>query len=417
MLRLLLPCFLLLGLLACRAAADEKPRPLTPWQLRALVAQKPTGDDLEHLRQQIDATFSKADQDARTAKPKVEEGLACWVVRFPGSRPPGESPSGDGKFRLVQTDGEHQEWLLTPIAPGDDHHVLFLDLPNPSELNYAIELNKERLGKGQVRIEFYNFGPDSYPQDVPKGTVTKYEWKSQIFANTVRDYWVYVPAQYDPKVPACVMVFQDGGGYVGDQFRVPAVFDNLIARKEIPVIIGIFINPGNIPQEGGKPPVSNRSFEYDTLSDQYARFLLEEIIPEVSKKYSLRTDPGSRAICGISSGGICAWTVAWEKPDQFGKVLSHVGSFTNIRGGHVYPALIRKNDRKDIRVYLQDGIRDLDNQFGNWPLANQEMASALKFKGYDYVLDMGPGFHSGKYGGAHLPEEMRWLWRDWRPKD
>jgi enterochelin esterase family protein len=182
----------------------------------------------------------------------------------------------------------------------------------------------------------------------------------------------------------------------------------------MPVTIGIFINPGTVPaaEEGAKGR-SNRSFEYDSLSDQYARFLEKEILPEVAKSYSLREDADSRAICGISSGGICAFTVAWQRPDLFRKVLSHVGSFTNIRGGHVYPALIRKTKRepKPIRVFLQDGSGDLDNDYGNWPLANQQMAAALKFAKYDYRFEYGDGGHNGKHGGAILPESLRWLWR------
>jgi enterochelin esterase family protein len=182
----------------------------------------------------------------------------------------------------------------------------------------------------------------------------------------------------------------------------------------MPVSIGIFINPGETPAaEEGKKGRSNRSFEYDSLSDQYARFLLDEILPEVGKKYNLTQDPAGRAICGISSGGICAWTVAWERPDAFRKVLSHVGSFTNIRGGHVYPALIRKAERKPIRVFLQDGAKDLDNAYGNWPLANQEMAAALKFSGYDYKFEFGTEGHNGKHGGAIFPDSLRWLWRDY----
>jgi enterochelin esterase family protein len=270
----------------------------------------------------------------------------------------------------------------------------------------------------QFQAGDYQLGPDSTEQpDVPKGKVTKSTWKSEIFADTVRDYWVYVPAQYDAKKPACVMVFQDGGNYVNDkgQFRVPVVFDNLIHKKEMPVTIGLFINPGNFATaNAGEKPRSNRSFEYDTLSDQYARFLEKEMLPEVAKSYSLRTDAAGRAICGISSGGICAFTVAWERPDLFSKVLSHVGSFTNIRGGAVYPGLVRKTARnpKPIRVFLQDGENDLDNQFGSWPLANRQMAAALKFAHYDYQFVMGTEAHNGKHGGAILPESLRWLWRD-----
>ncbi len=254
---------------------------------------------------------------------------------------------------------------------------------------------------------------------MPKGTVTQHRWEdSKVFPGTVRDYWIYVPAQYDGSQPACVMVFQDGKWYVNDNgdFRVPIVFDNLIHKKEMPITIGIFINPGEIPPDkDGAKPRRNRSYEYDSLSDEYARFLLEEILPEVGKTYKLTDDPEGRAIGGISSGGICAWTVAWERPDAFRKVLSHVGSFTNIRGGHVYPALIRKIERKPIRVFLQDGEGDLDNLFGNWPLANRQMAAALKYSGYEYEFVLGEGGHNGKHGGAILPDSLRWLWKGYHP--
>ncbi len=253
---------------------------------------------------------------------------------------------------------------------------------------------------------------------MPEGVVTQHQWEnSKIFPGTVRDYWIYVPKQYDGSQPACVMVFQDGEWYqnrTGD-FRVPTVLDNLIHQGEMPVTIGVFINPGVFPPEKeGANPRSNRSYEYDSLSDEYARFLLEEILPEVGKNYKLTDDPEGRAICGISSGGICAWTVAWERPDAFRKVLSHVGSFTNIRGGHVYPAIIRKTEPKPIRVFLQEGEGDLDNLFGNWPLANRQMAAALKYAGYEHEFVMGEGGHNGKHGGAILPDSLRWLWKDYK---
>ena len=274
--------------------------------------------------------------------------------------------------------------------------------------------------RGSVRAaDDYQLGPDSQrarggsPWDRDQGQLDQPD-----FPGTVRDYWVYVPAQYDAAKPTNVMVFQDGGSYVDEngQFRVPVVFDNLIHQQEMPVTIGIFINPGVVPaaQPGGEPQ-RNRSFEYDSLSDQYARFLLEEILPEVAKNYNLTKSAEGRAICGISSGGICSWTVAWERPDAFSKVLSHVGSFTNIRGGHVYPALIRKTPAKPIRIFMQDGVGDLDNEHGSWPLANQEMAASLKFSKYDYRFVFGDGAHNGKQGGAILPESLRWLWREATP--
>lgn len=261
----------------------------------------------------------------------------------------------------------------------------------------------------------YPLGPDSQRQDgVPQGTVTAHQWKeSQIYPGTERNYWIYVPAQYDKAKPAAVMVFQDGESYLKEDgpFRSTIVTDNLIHKQEMPVTIGIFINPGVVPASAPEAkPRRNRSYEYDRLGDEYARFLLEEILPHVGQSYSLTDNPDERGICGISSGGICAFTVAWERPDAFRKVISHVGSFTNIQGGHVYPELIRKADKKPLRVFLQEGSGDLDNLFGNWPLANQQMAAALKFKGYDYRFEYGDGGHNGKHGGALLPDAMRWVW-------
>ncbi len=265
----------------------------------------------------------------------------------------------------------------------------------------------------------YVLGPDSLPQPgVPKGEVTKYPWNdSKIYPGTVRNFYVYVPQQYDPSKPACVFVCQDRVMY-----EAPTVFDNLIHRKEMPVTIGIFIEPGDVllqPGEAprrrsdGRPaPRKNRSAEYDTLSDEYATFLLEEILPEVSKSYNLTTDPERRCIAGSSSGGICAFTACWEHPDAFRKCFTTVGSFTNIRGGNAYPDLVRNSPKKPIRVFQQDGANDIVNQFGSWPEANKAMAAALQEKGYDHQFVFGEGVHSAKHGTAIFPEAMRWIWRD-----
>ncbi|MCR9201855.1 MAG: alpha/beta hydrolase-fold protein [Planctomycetaceae bacterium] len=265
----------------------------------------------------------------------------------------------------------------------------------------------------------YSLGPLSQQTDgVPRGRLTKHVWESTIFAGTTREYQVYIPAQYDGTQPACLMVFQDGHAYASPtgQLRVPVVFDNLIHSGELPVTICVFVNPGHKGSEQPKNRwrASNRSFEYDTLSDQYARFIQRELMPHVIEQFALNIsdDPADRAICGASSGGICAFTVAWEHPEWFGKVLSHIGSYTNIRGGHVYPALIRKTEPKPIRVYLQDGSNDLDNEHGNWWLSNLQMDKALAFMNYDYLFVAGQGTHSQKHGGAILPDSLRWLWRD-----
>jgi len=263
----------------------------------------------------------------------------------------------------------------------------------------------------------YKLGPDSQVHEgVPRGEVTQYSWTSHIFPGTVRDYWVYIPKQYDPAKPACVMVFQDGGGYVKEDgsWRVPVVFDNLIHKKEMPVTIGIFINPGVVPAASDKTlPRFNRSFEYDGLGDQYVRFLLEEILPEVGKKYNLAKDGNSRAIAGASSGAICAFTAAWERPEEFSRVFSTIGTYVGLRGGNNYPTLIRKTEPKPIRIFLQDGSNDLNIYGGNWFLANQEMLSAFQLAGNDVKHEWGDGVHSSKHGGAILPDALRWLWRDY----
>ncbi len=263
----------------------------------------------------------------------------------------------------------------------------------------------------------YRLGVDSLPQEgVPKGTVEKHTWnESRIYPGTTYDYWVYVPAQYDEAKPACVMVFQDGGGYVKTKgakgaVRVPTVFDNLIHKGEIPVTIGIFINPGR--KDSGS---SNREDEYVPLNDTYARFLLEEILPEVGKDYNLVDNAAGRAICGMSDGGLCSFTVVWERPDAFSKAISHVGSYTRLRGGSEYPYLIRKTrgNPKPIRVFLQDGENDINIIQGNWTLANINMASALMFARYDYRFEMGTGGHDTYHGGAIFPDTLRWIWRDY----
>ncbi|MDA1015619.1 MAG: alpha/beta hydrolase-fold protein [Planctomycetota bacterium] len=267
----------------------------------------------------------------------------------------------------------------------------------------------------------YEYGPDSSRQDgVPQGKVTMHVWKdSKVFPGTIRRYWVYVPAQYTGNSDASLMVFQDGHAYVAEsgQFRVPIVFDNLIHKGDMPVTIAVLIDPGHLkdalpPKPGWQPRPENRSVEYDSLLPDYTKFLLTEILPAVEKDYRITSDPKGRAVCGISSGGICAFTVAWERPDRFQKVLSHVGSFVNIRGGDHYPALIRKTENKGLRVFLQDGSHDLDNQHGNWPLGNKQMAAALVFAKYDFKFVFGEGAHNGNHGGAILPDSLRWLWRN-----
>jgi enterochelin esterase-like enzyme/sugar lactone lactonase YvrE len=274
------------------------------------------------------------------------------------------------------------------------------------------------LGSGTMLwAEDYVLGPDSQVQPgVPKGELTKRTWTSRIFPGTTRDYWVYVPKQYDASKPAAVMVFQDGAGYVREDgnWRVPVVFDNLIHKGEMPVTVGVFVNPGVVPAASDAAlPRFNRSLEYDSVDDRYARFLLEELLPEVGKSLNLVQTGNGRAIAGASSGAICAFNVAWHRPDQWSRVFSTIGTYVGLRGGHSYPTLVRKTEPKPLRVFLQDGSNDLNIYAGNWWFANQAMLSALEFSGYDVKHVWGDGAHDGKHGGAILPDALRWLWRDY----
>jgi len=262
----------------------------------------------------------------------------------------------------------------------------------------------------------YHLGPDSQRKEViPKGVITKYEWQSKLY-NNFREYYVYVPAQYDSTKAAALMVFQDGHAYVNEtgDFRVPVVYDNLIYQKKLPVTICLFVNPGHNTKDypESRFRVSNRADEYDVLDDRYTIMLMDEFIPELKKKYNISNDPKMHGIGGLSSGAICAFTAAWEHPEYFHKVLSQIGSYTNIRGGNNYPSIIRKHKKKDIKIFMQDGSNDLNNEHGDWWLANLEMESALKFKGYELRFEKGTGTHSGKHGGAILPESLIWLWSD-----
>jgi gluconolactonase len=268
-----------------------------------------------------------------------------------------------------------------------------------------------------LAAEEYKLGPDSQRQEgVPKGTVTKHQWTSRLYPGTVRDYWIYLPAQYDKSKPACVMVFQDGGGFVTEDgsWRAPVVLDNLIAKHEMPVTVGIFVNPGVLPAlSPDQQSRYNRSYEYDALGDRYARFLIEEILPEVGKSYNLSADPNDRGIAGSSSGAIAAFTAAWNRPDAFRRVLSTIGSYTNLKGGDIYANLIRKTEPLPLRVFLQDGSNDLNLYAGSWFLANQALASALDFAGYETKFVVGTEGHNAKHGGAILPDALRWLWHDY----
>jgi enterochelin esterase-like enzyme len=405
--KLLITCVAIL-LLATAANARQAPDTFTPASLEAALASaKLDGPEADKLAERIRASFGGSDVLLKGAAPKIDELKVAWAVEAPQLAP-------DAQVRVV-SDAVLFTMPLTKVG-SSGLYAGVANLSHGTAFTWHFELGApdRRIGGGQ--LEVYETHPDSREKPgVPRGVVKQMPpWESKIFAGTTREWWVYVPAQYKPESPAAVMVFQDGASY---RDYVPIVFDNLIAKGDMPVTVGIFIQPGVYIADKR----SNRSFEYDTLSDQYARFLLEEILPEVEKTTKLRHDAASRAIAGASSGGICSFTVAWERPNEFSKVVSWIGSFTNIaagktlkEGGHNYEAMIRKTPRKPIRVFLQDGSNDLDNANGNWPLANQTLAKSLSYARYDYKFEYGQGFHSHRHGRAILSDTLRWLWRDYQ---
>ena len=401
----------------------------------AIAAEKMTAPQLidlaksnsANLREAITATF-----DARDLK----EGTA-WT--------------GHGPDFFFATQAPSQPSLVIDKAPGPAmQHLAGSDLwyaaariePVGRLHSFHYMINGATFGG---KLDLPAFGPLSYLQPgVPSGTLSeKIEHTSKIYDGMKSEYWIYVPAQYDPKTPAALMVFQDGGGYIQRDANNPTlnVLDNLIAEKKIPVMIAVFINPGDVTDSPGTPTYnfvkaysdkwhrtlkdSMRSTLYDTVSDRYARFLRDEVLADVQSRYSIRKDAYNHAITGLSSGGICSFNAAWQMPDQFSRVISWIGSFTSIQwkedpgtpdGGQDYPEKVLREPRRNLRVWLQDGSEDQENdRYGSWPLANVRLANALKLKGYDFHFSFGKGTHNSGQGAAEFPEEMIWLWRDYDP--
>lgn len=384
----------------------------TPPQLADALKSRRKRDELAaRLRQ-----WYGADDLKRGGRAKEQGLTVAFAIEAPNA-----PDKGDKSPRVVSEDGSVTVKLKR--VGKTDVYAGVETFKDGQGFRYAYQVGELKVGDWRD-LEVYAARPEwTVDPNIPHGKIIKMEpFKSQVFDGTTRDWWVYIPAQAKVDVPCALMVHQDGGGAgTGGRDRVATVYDNLIAKGDIPPMVAIFINPGIFAD--GK---QNRSVEYDTLSPRYAQFLIDEILPAVDKIQKLRTDAKGRGITGTSSGGICAFTVAWERPEQFSKVESGVGSFTNLQGGesgigggHNYPALIRNEigwDRKGkphpIRVFLSDGANDLDNKAGNWPLANQQMARALAFGGYDYQFHFGNGFHNGKYYMVLMPEAMRFLWRD-----
>jgi enterochelin esterase family protein len=253
---------------------------------------------------------------------------------------------------------------------------------------------------------------EAYPSaDVASSTLVHIrDWdESRIYPDTKRDIRISMPAKIGGDLG--LLVCQDGKDYVDSEGAVRAiqVLDSLMHRGEIPPTVGVFIDPGQSESEPRQ-----RNLEYDAMNDSYVTMIEDEVLPIVERKFDLRfsKDPAQRVAMGISSGGICAFNMAWQRPESFGKVISHCGSFVNISGGHEYPLLVRNEARKPIKVFLQSGAGDVDIPLGNWPMANQQMAAALEFAGYDYRFEFGTGGHNRRHGGALFAESMRWLYRE-----
>jgi enterochelin esterase-like enzyme len=409
-------------LLICVASMAVAAEKMSAPQLIELAKSKSPG-----LRDAISSTFEAKD---------LKEGTA-WA--------------GQGSEFFFATQTPTQPSLLIDDAPGTQMQSLA-----GSDLWYATA-HIELVGKLHSfhylvngasfggKLDLPAFGPLSYLQPgVPSGTLSeKIVHTSKIYDGMKSEYWIYVPAQYDPKVPAALMVFQDGSGYIHREGNNPTlnVLDNLIAQKKIPVMIAVFINPGDITDSPGTPTYnfvkaysdkwhrtlkdSMRSTLYDTVSDRYPRFLRDEVLADIQARYNIRKDAYSWAITGLSSGGICSFNAAWQMPDRFSRVISWIGSFNSIQwkedpalpdGGQDYAEKVLRESKRNIRVWLQDGSTDQENErYGSWPLANIRMANALKLKDYDFHFSFGKGTHNSGQGAAEFPEEMIWLWRDYDP--
>lgn len=401
----------------------------------AFAAEKSSAPQLIELARSNAAGLGEAITATFDAK-ELKEGTA-WV--------------GRGADFFFAVEAPSQPSLVIDGAPGPPPRKL-----TGSDLWFA-SARIEQLGRLHAfhylldgnkfggRLDLPAFGPSSYLQPgVPSGTLSpKITHVSKIYDGMKSEYWIYVPAQYNQAVPAALMVFQDGGGYIDRNGNNPAlnVIDNLIAQKKIPVMVCVFINPGDVSDSPGTPTYlfvkayadkwqrtlkdSMRSTLYDTVSARYVRYLRDEVLAEVAAKYNLRKDSYSHAITGLSSGGICAFNAAWQLPDQFSRVISWIGSFTSIQwkedptaqdGGQDYPEKVLRDSKRNIRVWLQDGSEDIESdRWGSWPLANLRLANALKFKEYDFHFSFGKGTHNSAHGAAEFPAEMTWLWRDYDP--
>ncbi len=342
---------------------------------------------------------------------KGRDGAAVWGQEFlfavESEKPATVSVDKQPAVAMTAVQGTKLWYRLMTLRLGTTHTYTYLADGRPI---------------GTYDVAGYN--PDAYPlPGAARGTLSEMRTlQSKIYPGMSANYWVYVNAGADLQRGAPLMVWQDGETIVGNadllRLRLQIVSDNLVHKKLIPPMVHVLISPGN----GGEATGTRmRSIQYDTVSDRYGKYLLEEVLPEVEKSYKVRKDAYSRAMAGASSGAICAWNVAWYFPGQFSRVLSHIGSFTAIQwrpeqnqdGGYIVSHRVRREARKNIRVWLSDGSDDIENQAGSWPLNNIQLANALKMKGYDFHFRFGEGSHAIAQGTLDLPESLAWLWRGW----
>jgi enterochelin esterase family protein len=386
-------------MILCLLALIGQVRPITPIELNQAMLVPVRGAEADELARRIRAAFPPGTElKLGEHAPLVQEDAVAFVLEAPGETAPrvaGMVNHGRGLDMLPI--GQTGLWVRVESIPAD------------TKFSFHFRRGKETIGGRTVEMPRWQYPPESSEQ--PGRSYGKYlplKFRSEIFRNT-RTGWIYVPAAYDPQgPPPALMVFQDGDAYKKE--RVGTVVDNLIAAKQMPVTILLLLNPG-VNDDG----TSNRSVEYDTLSDAYVRFLESEAIPQLTSRYKVRDDASSRAIGGASSGAICAFTASWNRPDLFGRVCSQIGSFTNIRGGDRYPQLIAESPPRPIKVVLTMGTNDLINPYGDWWRANEAMYKALKQKGYDISVIADRGFHAFWTCGRQLPEALRRTWADFKP--
>ena len=385
---------LICTLLTLQAPAPAAP--ITPATLQDALQAPPRGEAAQILAARIRAAFAPGvDLKAGTHAPLIDGNTVAFILESG----PAPAPRVTGML-------DHSRGLdMVPIGE-TGLWARVEEIPTDTKFAYAYRVGDRTFGNRAVEMPDWKYPPESSPKPgAPVGRYLPIAFRSEVFGNN-RTGWIYEPAALNPDgPPSALMVFQDGDAYKGE--RIGTVVDNLIAEGSMPITVLVLLNPGK--NDDGK---SNRSVEYDTLSPKYATFLEKEVLPLVARDRRLRTDPASRAIGGASSGGICAFTVAWERPDLFGRVCSQIGSFTNIRGGNAYPDLVRKADPKPIKVFLHDGTNDLINRAGDWWQANEAMYAALTEKNYDVDFLKDRGFHAYWSCGIRLPEALRRTWKD-----